>query len=395
VTTVIVQDSSATQSDTTRVRGLNRRRGTMDRKFQTLLAAADIRIDGTRPWDLSVHDPRMVRRVLLHGSLGAGEAYMDGWWDCERLDELFTRLMDAQVDGCVGQLHERIATVLARLRNAQSRGRAFQVGEHHYDAGDDLYGGMLDPRMIYSCGYWRHTNDLATAQEHKLDLVCRKLRLQRGMRVLDIGCGWGGAAQFAAERYGVEVTGVTVSRNQALAARERCRGLPVEILLQDYRDLQGRFDRIYSLGMFEHVGPRNYRAYFTKVRELLAPDGLFLLHTIGANHSSKTTDPWIERYIFPNSIIPAMTQIATAVERQWVIEDWHGFGPDYDRTLMAWLTRFDAHWPHIAPQYGERFKRMWRYYLQICAASFRARRNQLWQVLLSPRGVHGGLAEIR
>jgi cyclopropane-fatty-acyl-phospholipid synthase len=263
------------------------------------------------------------------------------------------------------------------------------------DAGDDLYACMLDARMIYTCGYWRRATDLDAAQQHKLDLVCRKLALKPGMRVLDIGCGWGGAAQFAAERYGVSVTGLTVSRNQAGTARARCQGLPVEILLQDYRDLHGTFDRIYSLGMFEHVGARNYRTYFAKARELLAPDGLFLLHTIGANWSSDTTDPWIERYIFPNSVIPSMTQIAEALEHRWVIEDLHGFGPDYDRTLMAWLANFDANWQLIASQYSDRFRRMWRFYLTASAASFRTRRNQLWQLVLSPHGVPGGMAEIR
>lgn len=365
------------------------------RVLEALLDAADIRLDGTRSWDVVVHDSRMPWRVLRHGSLGAGESYVDGWWDCQQLDEMFTRLLSAQLDNRLGRVHENIAGLLARLRNAQNRRRAFQVGEQHYDAGDDLYACMLDPRMIYSCGYWKNAADLGTAQEHKLDLVCRKLGLKPGMRVLDIGCGWGGAARFAAERYGVSVTGVTVSRNQATAAREHCRGLPVEILLQDYRELKGSFERILSLGMFEHVGARNYRTFLTMTRELLAPGGLFLLHTIGSNWSSNTTDPWIEKYIFPNSVIPSMTQIAGAIEKLWVVEDWHCFGADYDRTLMAWLANFDAQWESIAPRYSERFRRMWRYYLTVSAASFRTRRNQLWQVLLSPDGVRGGLPEIR
>jgi cyclopropane-fatty-acyl-phospholipid synthase len=371
------------------------RRGSAQRAFEALLAPADIRLDGKRPWDIVVHDTRLARRVLTHGSLGAGEAYMDGWWDCQHLDEMFTRLMSAQIDSRIGRIHEVVAAMLARLRNSQTRRRAFQVGEQHYDAGDDLYAGMLDASMTYSCGYWRRATDLGTAQQHKLELVCRKLGLQPGMRVLDIGCGWGGAAQFAAERYGVSVTGLTVSRNQAASARARCQGLPVQILLQDYRDLHGTFDHIYSIGMFEHVGSKNHRAFFAKTRELLAPNGLFLLHTIGSNWSSDTTDPWIEKYIFPNSVIPSLTQIAGALEHRWVIEDLHGFGPDYDRTLMAWLANFDANWPTIAPQYGDRFRRMWRYYLTASAASFRTRRNQLWQLVLSPHGVPGGLAEVR
>jgi cyclopropane-fatty-acyl-phospholipid synthase len=169
----------------------------------------------------------------------------------------------------------------------------------------------------------------------------------------------------------------------------------VTVRLADYRDVDGKFDRIFSLGMFEHVGARNYRTYFRKVRELLAPDGLFLLHTIGSNVSANVTDPWIERYIFPNSMLPSMAQITRALEQRWLIEDWHSFGADYDRTLMAWLGRFDAGWPALAARYGERFRRMWRYYLSVSAASFRVRRNQLWQFVLSPSGIPGGYPEIR
>ncbi len=360
-----------------------------------LLESADVVINGTRPWDIVVRDPRMFARVLAHGSLGAGESYMEGWWDCERLDEMFCRVLGAGIDLRLSTLHEKLAILVAKFRNAQSRRRAFQVGEQHYDIGDDLYQRMLDRRMIYSCAYWRDAANLDNAQERKLDLVARKLRLERGMRVLDIGCGWGGAAQYIAERYGVAVTGITVSRNQAMVARERCRGLPVEITLQDYRALSGHFDRIYSLGMFEHVGVRNYRAYLRKVRELLVPDGLFLLHTIGTNQSSTTTDSWIETYIFRNSMLPSMAQIAAAAERQWVVEDWHSFGPHYDQTLMAWSANFEASWPTISSQYSKHFRRMWRYYLASCAGSFRARKNQLWQVLMSKEGVRGGCREVR
>lgn len=363
--------------------------------LRQMLAPAQIMLGGNNPWDIQVRDPVFARRVLAHGTLGVGESYMDGQWDCERLDEMMFRVFRAGIDQHLPGLRLLWASLLAKLFNPQTPTRSYKVGQQHYDIGDDLYERMLDPRMIYSCAYWRTASTLDAAQEAKLDLVCRKLGLKAGMKVLDIGCGWGGAAQFAAQRYGVHVTGVTISRNQAATARQRCAGLPVDIRLCDYRSLEGRFDRIYSLGMFEHVGPRNYQAYFQTARNLLADDGLMLLHTIGQNTTQQANDPWIERYIFANSVIPSMAQIARAVEGVFVVEDWHGFGPDYDRTLLAWHQRFNAHWPELASHYGERFHRMWNFWLLASAAYFRARRDQLWQVVLSPNGVPGGYTEMR
>jgi cyclopropane-fatty-acyl-phospholipid synthase len=362
---------------------------------ESLLSGTDVAINGNHPWDIQVRDPGFFRRVLAQGSLGVGEAYMDGQWDCERLDEMLFRVFRAQAERHLPTLRQFWAALVAAVMNPQTPHRSFKVGQKHYDIGDDLYSRMLDPRMIYSCGYWRHAQTLEEAQDAKLDLVCRKLRLEKGMRVLDIGCGWGGAAQFAARRYGVSVTGVTVSRNQANAATERCKGLPVKILLQDYRGLSGKFDRIYSLGMFEHVGYRNYPTYFSTAQRLLDSDGLFLLHTIGSNTTQEANDPWIERYIFPNSLLPSIAQIARASEHHFDMEDWHSFGPDYDRTLLAWFDRFRDAWPALSARYGERFRRMWEFWLLSSAAAFRARRIQLWQVLFSTHGVAGGLDEIR
>jgi len=362
---------------------------------ESLLNGTDVALNGAHPWDIQVRDDNFFQRVLARGSLGVGEAYMDGEWDCERLDEMLYRLFRSQAEQHLPTFMQLWATLSARIFNPQTPGRSFKVGQQHYDIGDDLYARMLDPGMIYSCAYWRDAQTLEDAQVAKLDLVCRKLRLEPGMNVLDIGCGWGGAAHFAAERYGVKVTGVTVSRNQARTAAERCKHLPVNILLQDYRSITGRFDRVYSLGMFEHVGFRNYQTYFQTVRRVLDSEGLFLLHTIGSNTSLEANDPWIERYIFPNSLLPSIAQIAASSERQFVMEDWHSFGPYYDRTLLSWHERFRAAWPDLAPRYGERFRRMWEYWLLASAASFRARRIQLWQVLLSPGGAAGGLAEVR
>lgn len=354
----------------------------------------DSRAGGSAPWDPRVHDQRFFRRVLAQGSLGLGEAYMDGWWDVADLDGMLFRLLSRDLDKRVLGVGEIWDGLRARVMNTQSAARSFEVGQRHYDLGNDLYRAMLGKRMVYSCGYWRQATDLDAAQEAKLDLVCRKLGLRPGMRVLDIGCGWGEALKFAAERYGIQGVGVTVSREQADYARELCAGLPIDIRLQDYRELDEGFDRIFSLGMFEHVGVRNYATYFDVARRCLstqAPDGgLFLLHTIGSARSVDHTDPWIERYIFPNSMLPSAKQISEAIEGRFVCEDWHNFGADYDRTLQAWRANIEAAWDRLPARYDERFRRMWRFYLAGSMAGFRCRHIHLWQLVLSPEGVPGG-----
>jgi len=359
-------------------------------RTEELLALADVRIGGPRPWDLTVHDDRLYARVLAHGSLGLGESYMDGWWDCDALDEFIHRILRANLDERVQPWKDALRVLRARLTNLQKPSRAFQIGRRHYDIGNDLFSRMLDRRMIYSCAYWRDAATLDEAQEAKLDLVCRKLGLRPGLRVLDIGCGWGGTARFAAERYGVSVLGVTVSAEQAAYGQRLCEGLDVEIRLQDYRRVEGTFDRVLSIGMFEHVGYKNYARFMRSVRQRLADDGLFLLHTIGGNRSVRRNDSWTDRYIFPNSMLPSTRQIAAAIEGTFVLEDWHGFGPDYDRTLIEWHRNFARHWPELEARYGERFRRMWTYFLLSSAGGFRARKNQLWQLVLSPHGVPGG-----
>ena len=359
-------------------------------RLRGLLAAADVALDGDRPWDMQLRDPGVPARLLAGGSLALGESYMAGGWDAGSLDGFLQRLLAADLDRRVVGLADLRMALLARLVNLQRGRRSREVGERHYDLGNDLYAAMLGRRLVYSCGYWREAGDLDAAQEAKLDLCCRKLGLRAGMRLLDIGCGWGEMLRFAAERYGVAGVGVTISQEQAAYARELCRGLPVEIRVQDYRALDERFDRIVSIGMFEHVGVRNYATYFDVARCCLATDGLFLLHTIGANTSRTHTDPWIAKYIFPNSMVPSAAQVTAALEGRFVIEDWHNFGTDYDRTLQAWRRNIEAAWARLPARYDERFRRMWRYYLAGSMASFRIRRLQLWQLVLSPGGVPGG-----
>lgn len=347
---------------------------------------AGVTINGTNPHDLQIYDERLFNAVLSHGSLGLGEAYMNGWWGAGQLDELMFRLMQNDADEHTKAWTKMQWLMLAlreKVINLQTPERAFQVGQHHYDTGNDLFEAMLDPLMIYSCGYWEHATDLSQAQQHKLHMICHKLQLKPGEKLLDIGCGWGGLAWYAATHFGVQVLGITVSAQQQEYARARCKGLPVEIALTDYRDLKGQFDKVVSVGMFEHVGLKNYGHYFDAVRRLMKPQGLFLLHTIGGFKKTDATDPWIEKYIFPNGKIPSASEIIDQVDGKLVLEDWHNFGTDYDKTLMAWHANFEKAWPRLQSRYSERFRRMWTYYLLTCAAYFRARKGLLWQLVLS------------
>jgi cyclopropane-fatty-acyl-phospholipid synthase len=371
-------------------------KNTLKNIVQDILLPAGITINGKQPWDIQVKNEALYGRILREGSLGLGESYMDGWWDCENLDGFFSRLIPTQPEDKIRKnwklLLRAIATVMI---DKGCKSRAFQVGECHYDIGNELYVRMLDKRMVYSCGYWKQANNLHEAQEAKLELICRKLAIRPGDRILDIGCGWGGFTKYAAENYGVKVVGITVSREQEKYARLMCAGLPVEIRHQDYRDVDERFDHIVSVGMFEHVGLRHYRNYMEVVHRCLKDDGLFLLHTMGSNRSVRVQDAWNEKYIFPNSLVPSLKQISDAVENLFVIEDLHNFGADYNKTLLCWFDNFERSWSDLKGKYGERFYRMWKYYLLIFAAAFRSRYLQVWQLVLSKYGVPGGYRPIR
>jgi cyclopropane-fatty-acyl-phospholipid synthase len=355
---------------------------------QDLFASADIRFDGRRPWDIRVHDARFFRAVLAGGTLGFGESYMDGWWDCEALDEMCCRAIRARLEERVPvNLHTALAFASSFLLNLQTRRRARLVGRRHYDVGNDFFECMLDPSMQYSCAWFRDTNDLAQAQREKMDLICRKLGLEKGMSLLDIGCGWGGLARHASEHYGCRVVGITISEEQRRYGAELSRGLPVEIRLQDYREISEQFDRVVSVGMLEHVGPKNYRKYMRKVFETLRPGGVFVCQSIAANFSSHYPDPWVARYIFPNSMIPSATQVSKATEKLLVLEDVQNLGGDYEKTLKAWESNFRRSWHRFASRYGETFYRMWRFYLLGCAGAFRARGLQLFQFVFSKGGI--------
>lgn len=351
---------------------------------ESLLALADIRIGGTRPCDITIRNKDFYARLLSGGSLALGESYMDGWWDCSALDDFFCHILSAGLErNDTRSWRFAWRYFLASAFNRQTRTRARRVAEQHYDLGNQLYQNMLDRRMVYTCARWDHASNLDEAQEKKLAFVCEKLGLQPGSSLLDIGCGWGSLARFAAQNHGIRVVGITLSREQLQLGQEMCAHLPIDLRLQDYRDLRGDFDCVASLGMFEHVGYKNYRAFFEVAHRLLKPGGRFFLSTIGSPYSVKVTDPWIEKYIFPNSHVPSAAQVSCAIEGLFAIEDWENWGTDYDCTVMAWFQNFDKNWSKLKARYDERFYRMWNYYLMAAAASFRSKRNQVWQILLS------------
>lgn len=361
-----------------------------------VFAAADIQMDGQRPWDIMVLDQRFYGRVLAGGILGFGESYMEGWWDCAALDEMFFRAIRARLEERVPiRFRDLLAISAALLFNLQTRRRARVVGRHHYDLGNDFFEAMLDPAMQYSGAYFRDTDDLAVAQRRKLDLICQKLGLAAGMHLLDIGCGWGGLAKHAAEHYGCSVVGITISKEQQRFAETSCLGLPVEIRLQDYRDVKDAFDRVVSVGMVEHVGFKNYRRYLQSVFRCLPDGGLFLCQAIGTPEWRVHCDPWIKRYIFPNSLPVSAGRLTQAAEGLFVLEDAHNFGACYDRTLMAWEANLRRSWDRFEESYGTRFYRMWRYYLLSCAGAFRARSLDLFQFVFSKGGVLGGYHSLR
>lgn len=358
---------------------------------QTLAAQAGITLNGAAPYDIQVHNEDAYERIVSQGSLGLGESYMDGWWSCAQLDEFFYRLLKADIWQKLDLTWRQILEVgRARLLNMQTLKRAEQVAKVHYNLSTEFFVALLDPRMVYSCGYWKNVETLEQAQEAKLDLICRKLNLTPEDRVLDIGCGWGSFVKFAYERYKCQAVGITISSPQAEYARASCAGMPIEIMKCDYRDLtkeiHGQFSKVVSVGMFEHVGPKNYGTFMKVVDRMLTDDGLFLLHTIGDNYSRLRCDDWLDKYIFPNGVAPSVQQLGKSVEGVFVVEDWHNFGPDYYTTLLCWNENLKKNFNSInldtlMPR--DKFFRMWEYFFTSFASAFKARHLQLWQIVLS------------
>ena len=393
--------SSATESTDARQRmnSVRHRRGLRGfvanhakRRFEELVAGAGIEINGRRPFDLRVVNDAFYERVLSRGAIGIVEAYVDGYWESDRLDELAAKLLSSGINFHLGSaLTRRLHGFGARLLRNGKRRRALQVRKR-FDLKNDLYQAMLGRSMVYSCAHWKDSTHLDAAQEAKLKRVAEKVALRPGMRVLDIGCGWGGFAKYAVENYGVSAVGITVVKEQYELGRVLCAGLPIDLRLQDYRDLDDDrpFDAVVGIEVLEHVGYKNHRAFMSKIRRLLKPNGLVLLQTVANNTSRFFVDPRFRRTIFPTGMLPSARHVAAAAEGLLDIEEWHNLSDDYDQTLLAWFENFDSHWPQLRENYGEHFYRMWKCYLLSFAGSFRARENQLWQIVFSRAGGGAG-----
>jgi cyclopropane-fatty-acyl-phospholipid synthase len=361
-----------------------------------LLRTAGIIVNGSHPWDIQVHNENFYQRVLRDSDFGLGESYVEGWWDCPRIDMMVERLFEAESENYI-HAHKRfyLKYLFAKFINYQTKSRALEVARVHYDLGNILYEAMLGPTISYSSGYWPKATTLDAAQLAKFELTCQKLRLEPGMRVLDIGCGWGTFARYAAEKYDVNVVGITLSKQQLQFAKTYCLNLPIEIRFQSYQDINEVYDRIVSLGTFEHVGFLNYRKYMQIIHKHLTRDGIFLLQTIGGNQSNVAGNEWLSKYIFPDTMIPSISQLGHAMEGLLIMEDWQNFGLNYDKTLMAWHKNFSEHWDNIKVYYDDRFYRIWNYYLLACAGGARARALQVWQIVLSRSGIKEEYAVIR
>ena len=368
-----------------------------EKVIRDLFAEIDVVFNGPNPADIQVKDRRFFQRVLAEGALGFGESFMDDWWDCADMVELIARIAGGNIEKKLKMSGKLMWEALkARIFNLQSRARSPMAGQIHYDLTLEAYRCMTDKWITLSCGYWKDATTLDESQTAKLDLICRKVGVTENDRVLDIGCGFGSFAKYASSTYGCSVVGINISPGQAQEAQKACAGLPVEIINCDYRDTAtylktGKFDKVMSAGMFEHVGYKNFRTYFDAAHTALKEDGMFLLHTGGSNVSITHNDPWFDKYIFPNGLLPSVKQIGEAIEGLFVMEDWHNFGFDYSLTLKAWYENFDANW--TGPR--DEFYRMWKFYLLACAGWFQARYVQLWHIVLSKGGVPGGYLSVR
>ncbi|MEL6169124.1 MAG: cyclopropane-fatty-acyl-phospholipid synthase family protein [Pseudomonadota bacterium] len=351
--------------------------------------------DGTGdPVTVRISDPDVLRKAVRSPELAAGEAYMDGTLTIDG-DDLhgFLRIAIENLEVHRGpwwdQALRRLRVLLKRLHQFNPRSRARSNVAHHYDLSAELYELFLDTDKQYSCAYFADPSmTLEEAQAAKKRHIAEKLLIQPGMRVLDIGCGWGGLGMTLARDYGAHVVGVTLSEEQHKIANERAEASGLsnmcDFRLTDYRNVDETFDRIVSVGMFEHVGVPHYGEYFNHVADKLRPDGVALIHTIGRPEPPGSTSPWITKYIFPGGYAPALSEVMPSIEAsglyQTDIEIWR---LHYAETLRVWLDRFMANWDKAAALYDERFCRMWRFYLIASEQTFRHGRQAVFQIQLA------------
>jgi cyclopropane-fatty-acyl-phospholipid synthase len=369
----------------------------------------DIEINGNKKHDIKIKDPKCLYKIALGDpELTVGETYMDDEWDSEDLEGTLNAIYTSKALSNFDN-KTNFYKLFTKLFNMQNITRSKHVGTQHYDIGNDLYEAFLDSNMQYSCGYWKNANNLEEAQHNKLDLLCRKLDLtnsNESIKILDVGCGFGGLAKFISDKYkdkNIEITGLSISKEQIKYAEDKFNANDnginksrINILFKDYRDFCNdkdnykKFDRVISVGMFEHVGHKNYDVYFKCIHNVLKDDGLFVLHTIGNGKSVTYANRWIDKYIFPNGMLPSITQIGSAIEGKFVMEDWSNFGDYYADTLQVWLERSEKFFQTTTnPIYTERFQRMWKLYIISSKVNFRTRNIHLWQLVLSPKGIKG------
>ena len=367
---------------------LTARKNSYDHQYVTVqdfLQQADIRVDGSRPWDIKICHPDFFKCIMQQGLLGLGESYMDGWWECERVDILIYKFLTGRLDEYLPiHLHNILNLFSAKLLSLKPDHVSLTSGNKEHEIGYDIFAVMLDNYMQYSCGLWREGTSLDEAQTAKLQMICEKLQLSPGMRILDLGCGWGGTAEYMARHYGVYVEGITDSTEQQKVAQARCRDLDVTIMLGDFHDcIDDQFDRIISLGTLQNIELRNYQAFFKRIANSLNPDGRCLLQSIGKDQFVNHVGLWINKYIFPRGCLPSEEQIVRSTQPYLHIEDWINLGGDYDKTFMSWEKRINDAWPELKDNYSPRFKRMLDYYLCSCAGFLRAKKLNMWQMVFS------------
>lgn len=342
------------------------------------------------PLTITVNNKQFYKNMVSNGELGFAESYMDGHWDCSDLSAITYQLL-INLDKLENALMKQSLTVgasllkqhISRLFQYNTREISKKMIEVHYDIGNDLYEKMLGKTMGYTCAYYYKPNmTLDEAQIAKFELVARKLHLKEGMTVLDMGCGWGQQAKYIADKYKVTILAVSLSKEQINWANENNKSDRVTYKLMDYRDVKGKFDRVYSIGMLEHVGLNNYPVFFNKSYDVLKDDGILLVHFISTNPPKAKLSPFIDKYIFPNAYIPKKKDIiGSFLDNKWSLEDWQNIGVSYNTTLLAWYDNIKD-WKGL-DNYDKRFRRMWEFYLLGCASSFKAENDCLWQIVFT------------